>query len=84
MLPTSETFRLNQPLNVVHLEGNGKCEPSILPSGSLLRIERDSRVVPGCVEITCEERLYGASEEKLRQFSTVIDAARSDFSVSAR
>ena len=84
MLPTSESFRLNQPLNVVHIDGNGKCERSVLPCGSLLRIVRDSRIVPGCVEISCEESLYTASEEELRQFSIVIEGARANFSVSGR
>jgi len=61
-----EIFRLNQPLDVVHFDGDGKCGHSTLPVGSRVRIVRDSRIVPGCVEIICDGTLYDAFEQDLR------------------
>ena len=72
-----ETFRLNQPLDVVHLDGDGKGGRSTLPVGSRVRIVRDSRIVPGCVEIICDGTLYSAFEQNLRARSQASSGAHS-------
>ena len=66
-----ESFRLNQPLEVVQLDGDSKGRRSTLPVGSCIRILRDSRIVPGCIEIICDGILYSAFEENLRARSHI-------------
>jgi hypothetical protein len=65
-----EVFRLNQPLNVVHLNDDGKGERLTLRIGSYIQIVRDSLIVPGFVEITCDGTLYSAFEQDLRTRSS--------------
>ena len=65
-----EVLRLNRPLNVVHLNDDGRGERLTLRIGSYIHIVRDSLIVPGFVEIICDGTLYNALEQDLRARSS--------------